>query len=85
LVAKPVLDGDIFSVNPAKFVQLLPKRIQESCHTRSSASIQEPYAGDFPCLLRAGDRNSCQKESCQPDYDLSSLGFVPVSLLTPDT
>jgi len=54
LLTKPVLDGDIFSVNPAKFVQLLPKRSQKPCHTGSSASIQETYAEDFPCLLRLG-------------------------------
>jgi hypothetical protein len=42
------MSRDIFSVNPAKFVQLLPKRIDENRHTGSSAIIQETYAGTFP-------------------------------------
>jgi hypothetical protein len=30
----------------------LPKRVQEDRDARSSAIIQKPDAGDFPCLLR---------------------------------
>ena len=52
LLGKPVLDGDVFSLNPSKLAQLLPERVQEDRATRSSACIQETYAEDFPCLLR---------------------------------
>jgi hypothetical protein len=52
LLGKSILDGDVFSFNPSKLAQLLPKRLQEDCLTGSSAIIQEPYAGNFPCLLR---------------------------------
>ena len=52
LLGKPVLDGDIFSLNPSKLAQLLPERLQEDRATRSSTWIQETYAEDFPCLLR---------------------------------
>ena len=48
LLGKPVLDGDIFSLNPSKLAQLLPERLQEDRATGSSACIQETYAEDFP-------------------------------------
>jgi hypothetical protein len=48
LLAKPVLDSDILSLNPTKLAQLLPKRLQEYRATGGSASIQVTYAGDFP-------------------------------------
>ena len=48
LLGKPVLDGEILSLNPAKLAQLLPERLQEDRATRSSACIQETYAEDFP-------------------------------------
>ena len=54
LLGKSVLDGDILSLNPSKFAQLLPERLQEDRATGSSAIIQETYAEDFPCLLRVG-------------------------------
>jgi hypothetical protein len=54
LLGKPVLDGEILSFNPPKLAQLLPERLNEYRHTRSSASIQETDAEDFPCLLRLG-------------------------------
>ena len=53
-VRKSVLDGDILSLNPSKFAQLLPERFQQDGTPRSSACIQETYAEDFPCLLRLG-------------------------------
>ena len=56
LLGKPVLDGDIFSLNPSKLAQLLPERVQEDRATRSSACIQVTYAEDFSCLLRRGHR-----------------------------
>ena len=54
----------------------LPK---ERCHTRGSAWIQETDAEDFPCLLRAGNRNICQKKICQqPESDsLLHVFFSP--------
>src|SRR5262249_8889496 len=52
--------------------------------TGSSAIIQETYAGDFPCLLRVGKRNICQKKSCQqPERDSLLHVFVLASCLTP--
>src|SRR6266536_6605742 len=79
-----ILDGDVFSFNPAKLAQLLPKRLQEDRDTGSSAIIQVTYAGDFPCLLRAGKRNICQKKSCQqPGSDSLLHVFFLASCLTP--
>src|SRR5439155_15294332 len=37
LLGKPVLDGDILSLYPAKLAQLLAKRLHEARHTGSSA------------------------------------------------
>jgi len=54
-LCKPVLDGDILSLDPSKLAHLLPERLQKPCHTRSSAFIQETHAEDFPCLLRLGE------------------------------
>ena len=51
-LAKPVLDGDTFSLNPSKVAQLLQERLHEDCAPGSSAWIQETYAEDFPRLLR---------------------------------
>jgi hypothetical protein len=56
LRAKPVLDGEILSFNPAKLAQLLPERRHEDRAAGSSAWIQITYADDFPCLLRVGGR-----------------------------
>ena len=56
LLGKPVLDGDILSLNPSKLAQLLPERVHEDRATRSSAIIQETYAEDFSCLLRLGGK-----------------------------
>ena len=62
LLGKPVLDGDIFSLNPSKLAQLLPERVHEDRATGSSACIQETDAEDFSCLLRVGKRNAKHKE-----------------------
>ena len=72
---KPVLDGDILSLNPSKLAQLLQERLHEDRATGSSASIQETYAEDFPCLLRLGERSSSQKKSCQSPDGGSSVHF----------
>ena len=61
LLGKPILDGDILSLNPAKLAQLLPERLHENRATRSSACIQETDAEDFPCLLRV-DGTAKRKE-----------------------
>ena len=37
LLGKPVLDGDILSLNPSKLAQLLPERVHEDRATGSSA------------------------------------------------
>jgi hypothetical protein len=65
LLGKPVLDDDIFSLDPSKLAQLLPERLQHPCHTRSITWIQETYAGDFPCLLRVSGGGSYQQDSYQ--------------------
>jgi hypothetical protein len=46
-LCKPVLDGDIFSLNPSKLAQLLPEGLHETRPTGSSACIQETYAETF--------------------------------------
>ena len=65
LLGKPVLDGDILSLDPAKLAQLLPERLQEDRATGSSAIIQETYAEDFSCLLRVTWINGRQKQGCK--------------------
>jgi hypothetical protein len=52
LLCKSVLDGDILSLDPAKFGQLLPECVYQDRSARSSALIEETYAKNFPCLLR---------------------------------
>jgi hypothetical protein len=47
LLGKPILDGDVFSFNPSKLAQLLPKCLQEDRDTGSSAIIQVTYAEDL--------------------------------------
>src|SRR5262249_51734070 len=57
LLGKPVLDGDIVTLDPSKLAHLLPERIHEDRATRSSACIQVTNAGDFACLLRLSERS----------------------------
>jgi hypothetical protein len=33
LLAKPILDGEIFALNPSKLAQLLPERVHEHRHS----------------------------------------------------
>src|SRR5439155_12577464 len=61
LRCKPILDGDILSLDPAKLAQLLPERLQEARASSSSAIIQETDAGDFRWLLRV-DGTAKRKE-----------------------
>jgi hypothetical protein len=56
LIGKPVLDGDILSLYPAKLAQFLAERFHEARATGSSAWIQETYAEDFSRLLRLDPR-----------------------------
>jgi hypothetical protein len=63
LLGKPVLDGDILSLNPSELAQLLSERLQEDRDTGSSAIIQQTYADDFPRLLRLGRNNGRQQHS----------------------
>src|SRR5262249_2217971 len=65
LLGRPILDGDILSLNPAKLAQFLSKRLQGGRHTGSSAIMQEPYAGDFPCRLRADGRPKRQEHGAK--------------------
>src|SRR5262245_58507688 len=52
MLGKPILDGDILSLDPAKLAQLLPECVHEDRATRSSAIVQETNAGGFSRLLR---------------------------------
>ena len=52
LLGKPVLGGNILSLDPSKLAHLLPERLQEDRDTGSIAWIQESYAEDFFWLLR---------------------------------
>jgi len=61
LLGKPVLDGDIPSLNPSKFVQLLPERLHEACASGSSAWVQDTDAEDSSRLLRV-NRGAMRKE-----------------------
>src|SRR5262245_1965695 len=61
MLGKPILDGDVLPLNPAKLGQLLPERLREDPDTGSRAIIQETYAEDFPCLLRV-NRTAERKE-----------------------
>ena len=63
LLRKPVLDGDILSLDPSKLAQLLPERLHEDRATGSSAWIQETYAENFPWLLRLGGRDKEQQRA----------------------
>src|SRR5262249_60385188 len=67
VLVKPEGNGDILPLNPAKLVQLLPERVHEHRHPRSSACIEEPYAEDFPCLLRVG--HGCAQSECESEDD----------------
>ena len=49
LLGKSILDGDIFSLNPAKLAQLLPEPVQEDGVAGSCAWLQVSDAEDFPC------------------------------------
>jgi hypothetical protein len=52
LLCKPVLDGDILSLNPPKLAQLLSERFQEDRAAGSSAIIQKADAEHFSRRLR---------------------------------
>src|SRR5262249_57414 len=62
-----------------KLAQLLPERLQVDRATRSCAIIQEPYAGDFPGLLRIGGGASKEHGTKRKDSDFS-LHVFPCSL-----
>ena len=61
LLGKPVLDGDILSLDPAKLPQLLPERLHENRATRSSACIQETDAEDFPWSAARRQKSKAQR------------------------
>jgi hypothetical protein len=65
LLGKPIIDGDILSLNPSMLAHLLPERLQEDRNTRSSAIIQETYAEDFSCLLRVGGNAKRKEQSAK--------------------
>src|SRR5215471_9812069 len=57
---KPILDDDIFSLDPAKLAQLLPERVHKDRATGTSACIQVSYAGDFPVCCASTDTQSAK-------------------------
>jgi hypothetical protein len=65
LLGKPILDGDILPVDPPELAHLLPERLRKDRATGSSGSIQETYAGNFPCLLRLGEGSNSEQDRCQ--------------------
>jgi hypothetical protein len=67
VLAKPVLDGDILSLNSAELAQLLPERLREDRTTGSSVSIQVTYAWDFLRLLRFGYDSSSKQYHYKQD------------------
>src|SRR5436190_17285418 len=77
LLGKPVLDGDVLSLDPAKLVQLLPERLPQYRAAGSSASIQETYAEDFPCLLCVCPRPAHRErdDDCKKPCPFSILDF----------
>ena len=79
--AKPVLDGEIFSLNPSKLAQLLPERVHEDRATGSSAWIEETYAEDFPWLLRVGEPLSAKSKAPSARPKIFFLMSFPFSVL----
>jgi hypothetical protein len=77
LLGKPVLDGDIFSLDPAKLSHLLPERVHEDRATGSSAIIQETYAEDLSCLLRVCPRPTHRErdDDCKRPHPFWILDF----------
>ena len=60
LLGKPVLDGDILSLNPSKLAQLLPERLHEDRATRSSASSRKPMRKIFPVCCASAEQQSAK-------------------------
>ena len=71
-----------FDSQLSSHAHLLPERVQEDRATRSSACIQETYAGDFSCLLRASER-ARRKEHSAKSKDRDLFLHVSFSVLLP--
>jgi hypothetical protein len=65
LLGKPILDGDILSLDPSKLAQLLPERFQENRAARSSAIIQKTDAKGLSRRLRQSHRPT--QSECDTD------------------
>jgi hypothetical protein len=65
LLTKPVLDGNVFSLNPSKLAQLLPERVGLVRATGSSAWVKVTNAEDFSRLLRVGGRAKRKEQSAK--------------------
>src|SRR5262249_17410823 len=81
LLCKSVFDGDVLSLDPAKFVQLLPERFHEDRHAGSSAIIEETYAEDFRWLLRLGGKTKWKRKSEESKARNFSIHHVSSRLL----
>jgi hypothetical protein len=79
LLGKPILNGEILSLDPSKLAQFLSEHVQENRAARSSAIIQETDAEDFPCLLRVGHsptQRECDSEDEKPHpFSIFDFGF----------
>jgi len=67
LLGKPILESDIFPLNPSKLTQLFAECFQEARYTGSCARIKETHAEDFSCLLRLG--NDCNSKQYHYEQD----------------
>jgi hypothetical protein len=61
LLGKPVLESDIFFLDPSKLARLLPERLRKDRATGSSALIQETYAEDFPVCCASASETFARK------------------------
>jgi hypothetical protein len=79
----PLLDGDVLPLHIAEITQTLSECVKLVSLRRRPP--KKTYLGDSPWLLRFGDGNSCQKESCQlPDPDSYAHRFRSAILLITD-
>jgi hypothetical protein len=61
-LGKPILDGDIFSLNPSKLGQLLSERIQEAALPEAVLATRKPMRGIFPVCCAYLDFFPCSSD-----------------------
>src|SRR5262245_10806657 len=77
LHCKPILAGDILSVDPAELAQLLPECVHHDRHTGRRAWVQETDAENFPCLLRVSGNTKRKEHGAKRESRNSLLHFSP--------